>query len=222
TLLVVMITTPLNIVFGLVGAFALTKFQFRGKGFFFTLIDLPMAVSPVVVGFAFVLLYGKYGFFADVVNTIGVDVIFGIPGIVLVTHFVTLPLVIRELIPLMQAQGTEEEEAAISLGASGWQMFWRVTFPNIRWALLYGAILAIARGIGEFGAVSVVSGHIEGKTNTMPLLIEILYNEYAFEAAFALATLMSLFSIFTIIVKRIIEIKITATKQRLQSEEDVA
>ncbi|MGL4522630.1 MAG: sulfate ABC transporter permease subunit CysW [Bacilli bacterium] len=219
TLVVVALTLPLNLVFGIVGAWALTKFSFRGKSILLTLLDLPFAVSPVIVGFMFVLMYGKYGVFSSAIAWLNIDVIFSFPGIVIVTHFVTLPLIIRELIPLMNVLGNEEEEAAVALGASGWQTFLRVTLPNIRWALLYGATLSIARGIGEFGAVSVVSGHIEGKTNTMPLFIEILYNEYAFTDAFAISSLMSIFGIFALVLKKFVEKKYASSTKGVEQDE---
>lgn len=215
TLLVALIAVPLNAIFGIMSAWAITKFQFRGKNFLITLIDLPFAVSPIIAGLIFVLLFGAQGLFGEWLFDRDIKIIFAVPGIVLATIFVTFPFVSRELIPLMQAQGTAEEEASITLGASGWKTFWYVTLPNIKWALLYGMILCNARAIGEFGAVSVVSGHIRGLTNTMPLHIEILYGEYQFAAAFAVASLMSLMAIFTLIIKSILEWK---AKKQMDAE----
>ena len=186
---------PLNLVFGLAAAWAIAKFQFPGKSMLITLIDLPFAVSPVISGLIFVLLFGMQGWLGPWLDAHDIQIIFAVPGIVLATLFVTFPFVARELIPLMQEQGSDEEQAAVSLGASGWQTFWRVTLPNMKWALLYGVILCNARAMGEFGAVSVVSGHIRGKTNTMPLHVEILYNEYNFAAAFAVASLLALLAL---------------------------
>lgn len=205
TLMVVVIVVPLNTVFGIAAAWAMTKFSFRGKNLLLTFIDLPFAISPVIAGLTFILLFGAQGLFGEWLLDNDLKIVFALPGIVLATMFVTLPFVARELIPLMQAQGVADEEASISLGANGWKTFWYVTLPNIKWGLLYGMILCNARTIGEFGAVSVVSGHIRGMTNTMPLHIEILYNEYQFSAAFAVASLMSLLAIFTIVIKNIIE-----------------
>jgi sulfate transport system permease protein len=207
TLIVVLITVPLNAVFGVVAAWLITKFDFKGKNILITLIDLPFAVSPVIAGLVFILLFGAQGLFGEWLFNQDIKIVFAIPGIILATLFVTLPFVARELIPLMQAQGSAEEEASLTLGASGFKTFFLVTLPNIKWGLLYGIILCNARAIGEFGAVSVVSGHIRGMTNTMPLHIEILYNEYQFAAAFAVASLMSVLAIFTLIVKNIIEWK---------------
>ena len=207
TLIVTAIVVPLNAIFGVVAAWCITKFSFRGKNILITLIDLPFAISPVIAGFVFILLFGAQGLFGDWLFANDIKIVFALPGIVLATIFVTLPFVARELIPLMQAQGTTEEEASISLGAGGFKTFLLVTLPNIKWGLLYGLILCNARAIGEFGAVSVVSGHIRGMTNTMPLHIEILYNEYQFSAAFAVASLMSILAIITIIIKNIIEWK---------------
>ncbi len=204
TLTVVAIAVPLNAIFGVMAAWTLTKFNFKGKNLLLTIVDLPFAVSPVIAGLVFILLFGSQGLFGDWLFTNDIKIVFALPGIVLATIFVTLPFVARELIPLMQAQGTSEEEASISLGASGFKTFWYVTLPNIKWGLFYGLILCNARAIGEFGAVSVVSGHIRGMTNTMPLHIEILYNEYQFSAAFAVASLMSVIAIFTLILKDII------------------
>lgn len=204
TLIVVAITVPLNAIFGVMAAWALTKFNFKGKNLLLTIVDLPFAVSPVIAGLVFILLFGSQGLFGDWLFANDIKIVFALPGIVLATIFVTLPFVARELIPLMQTQGTSEEEASISLGASGFKTFWYVTLPNIKWGLFYGLILCNARAIGEFGAVSVVSGHIRGLTNTMPLHIEILYNEYQFSAAFAVASLMSVMAIFTLVVKDMI------------------
>ena len=204
TLTVVVIAVPLNAIFGIMAAWALTKFNFKGKNLLLTIVDLPFAVSPVIAGLIFILLFGSQGLFGDWLFDNDLKIVFALPGIVLATIFVTLPFVARELIPLMQTQGTSEEEASISLGAGGFKTFWYVTLPNIKWGLFYGLILCNARAIGEFGAVSVVSGHIRGMTNTMPLHIEILYNEYQFAAAFAVASLMSVIAIITLIVKDII------------------
>lgn len=205
TLLVTCIAVPLNTVFGVAAAWLITKFQFRGKQLLLSLIELPFAVSPVIAGLVFVLLFSPRGVLGTLVTDYGIKIIFSVPGIVIATMFVTLPFVARELIPVMQAHGKAEEEAAISLGASGWQMFFRVTLPTIKWGLLYGMILCNARAIGEFGAVSVVSGRIRGLTNTMPLHVEILYNEYQFSAAFAVASLMSLLALITLTIKSWIE-----------------
>ena len=207
TLLVVVIVIPLNTIFGIAAAWAVTKFRFRGKQVLLSLLELPFAVSPVIAGLVFVLLFSPRGVLGPWFIEHGLKIIFSVPGIIIATIFVTLPFVARELIPVMQAQGTSEEEAAVSLGANGWQMFWRVTLPNIKWGLLYGMILCNARAIGEFGAVSVVSGRIRGMTNTMPLHVEILYNEYQFSASFAVASLMSIMAIITLIIKSIIEWK---------------
>jgi sulfate transport system permease protein len=200
TLLAAAIAVPLNTLFGVAAAWAIAKFEFRGKNLLTTLIDLPFSVSPVVSGLIYVLVFGAQGWFAGEIK-----VIFAVPGIILATMFVTVPLVARELIPLMQSQGRDEEEAATVLGASGWRTFWRVTLPNIKWGLLYGVILCNARAMGEFGAVSVVSGHIRGETNTLPLHIEILYNEYQFAAAFAVASLLALLALVTLVLKSIVE-----------------
>ncbi|MBS4026794.1 MAG: sulfate ABC transporter permease subunit CysW [Clostridia bacterium] len=205
TLLVVAITVPLNVIFGLAASWAIAKFEFKGKNFLVTIIDLPFAVSPVIAGMIFVLLFGAQGIFGPWLGANNIKIIFAVPGIVLATLFVTMPFVARELIPLMQSQGRAEEEAALTLGANGWKTFLLITLPNIKWGLLYGIILSSARAVGEFGAVSVVSGHIRGLTNTMPLHVEILYNEYQFTAAFAVASMMSIFALFTLIVKNIIE-----------------
>ncbi|MDD4269833.1 MAG: sulfate ABC transporter permease subunit CysW [Pirellulales bacterium] len=205
TLLVAAIAVPLNLVFGLAASWAIAKFEFRGKSLLVTLIDLPFAVSPVISGLIFVLLFGLQGWFGPWLAGHGIQIIFAVPGVVLATVFVTFPFVARELIPLMQEQGTEEEEAALVLGASGWQTFWRVTLPNVKWGLLYGVILCNARAMGEFGAVSVVSGHLRGQTNTMPLYVEILYNEYNFVAAFAVASLLALLALLTLVLKALVE-----------------
>ncbi|HDR7967844.1 sulfate ABC transporter permease subunit CysW [Bacillus pacificus] len=205
TLLVACIVVPLNTIFGIAAAWLITKFQFKGKQILLSLIELPFAVSPVIAGLVFVLLFTPRGALGGWLLEHGIKLIFSVPGIIIATIFVTFPFVARELIPIMQAQGKSEEEAALSLGASGWKMFWRVTLPNIKWGLLYGMILCNARAIGEFGAVSVVSGHVRGVTNTMPLHIEILYNEYQFSAAFAVATLMSLIAVLTLVIKNWIE-----------------
>jgi sulfate/thiosulfate transport system permease protein len=207
TLLVTVIVVLLNTIFGIAAAWAVTKFRFRGKQVLLSLLELPFAVSPVIAGLVFVLLFSPRGVLGPWLVEHGIKIIFSVPGIIIATIFVTLPFVARELIPVMQAQGTSEEEAAVSLGANGWKMFWRVTLPNIKWGLLYGMILCNARAIGEFGAVSVVSGRIRGMTNTMPLHVEILYNEYQFSASFAVASLMSIMAIITLIIKSIIEWK---------------
>lgn len=207
TLLVTAIAIPLNLLFGVCASWAITKFDFRGKGFLLTLIDLPFAVSPIVSGLIFVLLFGLQGWFGPWLKAHEIQIIFAVPGIALATVFVTFPFIARELIPLMQSQGTEEEQAALVLGAGGWQIFWKVTLPNIKWGLLYGIILCNARAIGEFGAVSVVSGHIRGQTNTVPLHIEILYNEYNFVGAFAMASLLTLLALVTLAAKTLIEWK---------------
>ena len=196
---------PFNILFGIAAAWAIAKFEFRGKSLLVTLIDLPFAVSPVVAGLIFILLFGANGVFGAWLSAHDIKVIFAVPGIILATLFITFPFVARELIPLMQAQGKDEEEAAVSLGASGWQMFWRVTVPNIKWGLLYGVILANARALGEFGAVSVVSGHIRGETNTLPLHVEILYNEYNQIGAFAAASILALLALVTLVAKTVVE-----------------
>lgn len=207
TLLVVIIAVPVNAIFGVAAAWAISKYQFKGKNILITLIDLPFAVSPVIAGLIFILLFGANSFLGPWLMDNDIKIIFALPGIVLATLFVTFPFVARELIPLMQSQGSSEEEASLVLGASGFQTFLRVTLPNIKWGLLYGVILCNARAVGEFGAVSVVSGHIRGMTNTMPLHIEILYNEYQFAAAFAVASLMSIIAIITLIIKNLVEWK---------------
>ena len=205
TLLAAAIAVPLNLVFGVAAAWSIAKFNFRGKHFLMTLIDLPFSVSPVIAGLIYVLVFGAQGWLGPWLAEHDIKIIFAVPGIVLATVFVTFPFVARELIPLMQAQGREEEEAAIVLGATGWQTFWKVTLPNIKWALIYGVILCNARAMGEFGAVSVVSGHIRGETNTMPLHVEILYNEYNFAAAFAVASLLALLALITLAIKSYVE-----------------
>jgi len=205
TLVVAAISVSLNLVFGLVASWAIAKFEFTGKTFLITLIDLPFSVSPVISGLVFVLLFGAQGYFGVWLSDHDIQILFAVPGIALATTFVTFPFVARALIPLMQEQGTQEEEAAISLGASGLQTFFRVTLPNIKWGVLYGVLLCNARAMGEFGAVSVVSGHIRGETNTMPLLVEILYNEYQFVAAFAIASLLAMLALITLIAKTILE-----------------
>ena len=201
TLLAAGISVPLNLVFGVAAAWLITKFEFRGKQLLLTLIDLPFSVSPVIAGLIYVLMFGLQGWWGEWLREHDIRIIFALPGIVLATIFITVPFVARELIPLMQTQGLDQEEAARVLGASGWQTFWRVTLPNIRWALLYGVILCNARAMGEFGAVSVVSGHVRGETNTMPLHIEIAYNEYQFAAAFAVASLLALLALVTLALK---------------------
>ena len=205
TFIAALIAVPLNLVFGVAAAWAIAKFDFKGKSILITLIDLPFAVSPVIAGLIYVLIFGLQGWFGQWLSDHDMKVIFAIPGIVLATIFVTFPFVARELIPLMQAQGKDEEEAALVLGASGWQILWRVTLPNIKWGLLYGVILTNARAMGEFGAVSVVSGHIRGMTNTLPLHVEILYNEYNYAAAFAVASVLALLALVTLVLKSIVE-----------------
>ncbi|HMP72573.1 MAG TPA: sulfate ABC transporter permease subunit CysW [Kiritimatiellia bacterium] len=218
TLLTAAIAVPLNIVFGVSAAWAITKFRFRGKNVLITMIDLPFAVSPVIAGLIFVVLFGARGILGPWLIENDIRIIFATPGIVLATIFVTFPFVARELIPLMQAQGSDEEQSAVTLGASGWQTFWRVTLPNIKWGLLYGIILCNARAMGEFGAVSVVSGHIRGLTNTMPLHIEILYNDYQFTAAFAVASLLAFLALVTMVLKAIIEWRSSQTVQTLPED----
>ena len=205
TLIATAISVPLNLLFGVAAAWAITKFEFRGKSLLLTLIDLPFSVSPVIAGLIYVLVFGLQGWFGEWLHDHDLKIIFAVPGIVLATVFVTFPFIARELIPLMQAQGIEQEEAARVLGAGGWQIFWRVTLPNIKWALLYGVILCNARAMGEFGAVSVVAGHIRGQTNTLPLHIEIAYNEYQFAAAFAVASLLAGLALVTLILKYVVE-----------------
>ena len=214
TLTITAIAVPLNLVFGVIAAWAIAKFEFRGKALLTTLVDLPFSVSPVVAGLIYVLVFGAQGWFGPWLQVHDIQIIFAVPGMVLATVFVTFPFIARELIPLMQAQGNEEEQAAMVLGANGWQIFWRVTLPNIKWGLLYGVILCNARAMGEFGAVSVVSGHIRGQTNTMPLHVEILYNEYQSVAAFAVASLLALLALVTLVIKSVVEWK----QQRLMAE----
>ncbi len=210
TLLVAAISVPLNLIFGVMAAWAIAKFEFKGKAFLITLIDLPFSISPVISGLVYVILFSSHSVLGPWLKSYGIEILFAVPGIVLATIFVTFPFVARELIPLMQDQGNGDEEAAISLGASGWQTFWYVTLPNIKWGLLYGVLLCNARAMGEFGAVSVVSGHIRGETNTMPLHVEILYNEYNIGAAFAVATLLAGLALVTLVLKTILEIRFGA------------
>ncbi|MBX3628737.1 MAG: sulfate ABC transporter permease subunit CysW [Nitrosomonas sp.] len=212
TLIAAAIAVPLNLIFGVAAAWAIAKFEFRGKNILTTLIDLPFSVSPVIAGLIYVLVFGLQGWLGPWLAEHDIKIIFAVPGIVLATVFVTVPFIARELIPLMQAQGTEEEEAAVILGANGWQTFWRVTLPNIKWGLLYGVILCNARAMGEFGAVSVVSGHIRGQTNTLPLHVEILYNEYSYAASFAVASLLALLALITLAIKTFVESKVTQQK----------
>ncbi|AFL51739.1 sulfate transport system permease protein [Sinorhizobium fredii] len=207
TLTVAAISVPLNLIFGVAAAWAIAKFEFKGKAFLTTLIDLPFSVSPVISGLVFILLFGANSALGPFLQKHGMQILFAVPGLVLATVFVTFPFVARELIPLMQEQGTSDEEAALSLGATGWQTFWHVTLPNIKWGLLYGVLLCNARAMGEFGAVSVVSGHIRGQTNTMPLQVEILYNEYNFVAAFAVATVLALLALVTLVLKTALELR---------------
>lgn len=211
TLLVAAVAVPLNLVFGVAAAWCVAKFDFPGKAFLITLVDLPFSVSPVVAGFVYVLVFGAQGWLGPWLAAHDIRIIFAVPGILLATVFVTFPFIARELIPLMQAQGTEEEQAALVLGASGWQTFWHVTLPNVRWGLVYGVILCNARAMGEFGAVSVVSGHIRGQTNTMPLHVEVLYNEYQSVAAFAVASLLALLALVTLAIKSWVEWRSTRT-----------
>jgi sulfate transport system permease protein len=205
TLITAAIAVPLNLVFGVAAAWCIAKYEFRGKAFLTTLVDLPFSVSPVVAGLIYVLMFGAHGWFGPWLQANDIKIVFAVPGIVLATMFVTAPFIARELIPLMQAQGTEEEQAAMVLGATGWQTFWHVTLPNIKWGLIYGVILCNARAMGEFGAVSVVSGHIRGQTNTVPLHVEILYNEYQSVAAFAVASLLALLAVVTLVIKSVVE-----------------
>ena len=218
TLIAAVIAVPFNLVFGVAAAWAIAKFEFTGKSFLITLIDLPFAVSPVIAGLIYVLIFGAQGWFGEWLSDHDIKIIFAIPGIVLATIFVTFPFVARELIPLMQAQGKEEEEAAMVLGASGWQMFWYVTLPNIKWGLLYGVILCNARAMGEFGAVSVVSGHIRGLTNTLPLHVEILYNEYNYAAAFAVASILALLALLTLALKTYVEWQTAKNATEIENE----
>jgi sulfate/thiosulfate transport system permease protein len=221
TLIACAIAVPLNVVFGIAAAWCISKFDFPGKNLLITFIDLPFSVSPVIAGLVFVLLFGAGGYWGDALLDRDIRVLFAVPGIVLATVFVTFPFVARELIPVMQAQGTEEEEASISLGASGWQTFARVTLPNIKWGLLYGIVLCNARAMGEFGAVSVVSGHIRGETNTLPLHVEILYNEYDFTGAFAVASLLALLAVVTLVAKKLLERGVRAETRAVRSGEGV-
>ena len=207
TLITAAVAVPLNLVFGVAAAWCIAKYEFRGKAFLTTLVDLPFSVSPVVAGLMYVLVFGAQGWLGPWLESQGIKIVFAVPGIILATLFVTFPFIARELIPLMQAQGSDEEQAAIVLGASGWQTFWHVTLPNIKWGLVYGVILCNARAMGEFGAVSVVSGHIRGQTNTMPLHVEILYNEYQSVAAFAVASLLALLALVTLVIKSVAEWK---------------
>ena len=216
TLLAAAISVPLNLAFGVAAAWSIAKFEFRGKNVLLTLIDLPFSVSPVIAGLVFVLVFGLQGWLGEWLRDHDLKIIFALPGIVIATIFITLPFVARELIPLMQAQGIEQEEAARVLGAGGWQIFRRVTLPNVQWALLYGVILCNARAMGEFGAVSVVSGHIRGQTNTMPLHIEILYNEYQFAAAFAVASLLAGLALVTLVLKVVVERRVAASAGGVQ------
>lgn len=218
TLITAAIAVPLNLIFGVAASWCIAKFDFRGKSFLLTLIDLPFSVSPVISGLIYVLLFGAQGWFGSWLIEHNIKILFAVPGIVLATIFVTFPFVARELIPLMQSQGSEEEEAALVLGASGWKTFWHVTLPNIKWGLLYGVILCNARAMGEFGAVSVVSGHIRGQTNTIPLQVEILYNEYQFSAAFAVASLLALLALVTLALKSFIEWRLRDTHEQFQEQ----
>ncbi|NHZ80631.1 sulfate ABC transporter permease subunit CysW [Massilia sp. CCM 8695] len=211
TLIAAFISVPFNLVFGVCAAWCIAKFEFRGKAILLTLIDLPFSVSPVIAGLIYVLMFGAQGWFGGWLAAHDIKILFAVPGIVLATVFITFPFVARELIPLMQSQGNEEEEAALVLGASGWNTFWRVTLPNIKWGLLYGVILCNARAMGEFGAVSVVSGHIRGETTTMPLHVEILYNEYNFAAAFAVASLLAMLALVTLAIKTFVEWRLRET-----------
>ncbi|CAM5181375.1 Sulfate transport system permease protein OS=Castellaniella defragrans OX=75697 GN=HNR28_003525 PE=4 SV=1 [Castellaniella defragrans] len=219
TLTAAAIAVPLNMVFGVCAAWAVTRFKFRGKSVLITLIDLPFSVSPVIAGLIYVLLFGTQGWFGPWLQAHDIQILFAVPGIVLATVFVTVPFVARELIPLMQSQGCDEEEAALVLGASGWRVFWHVTLPNIRWGLFYGVILCNARAMGEFGAVSVVSGHIRGLTNTLPLHVEILYNEYNFAAAFSVASLLALLALLTLALKSLAEWRLRVQAGRTALEQ---
>ena len=217
TVFIAVVVLPFNVAFGVAAAWAIAKFDFRGKSLLITLIDLPFAVSPVVVGLVFLLIFGAQGVFGPWLAEHDIKIVFALPGMIIVTLFITFPFVARELIPLMQAQGRDEEEAAVSLGASGWQMFFRVTLPNIKWGLLYGVILANARAMGEFGAVSVVSGHIRGETNTLPLYVEIIYNEYNAIGAFAAASVLALLALVTLVAKTLVEWKIRQETTMLEA-----
>ncbi|WP_394559911.1 sulfate ABC transporter permease subunit CysW [Aquipseudomonas alcaligenes] len=218
TLIAVAISVPLNVVFGVAAAWCVTKFEFRGKSVLVTLIDLPFSVSPVIAGLIYVLMFGAQGWFGPWLSDNDIQIVFAVPGIVLATLFVTFPFVARELIPLMQEQGTQEEEAARLLGANGWQMFWHVTLPNIKWGLIYGVVLCTARAMGEFGAVSVVSGHIRGVTNTLPLHVEILYNEYNHVAAFSVASLLLLLALIILLLKQWSEARLSRLKSNADEE----
>src|SRR5271166_2291555 len=222
TLLVAVIAVPLDMIFGIAAAWAIAKFEFRGKSALITLIDLPFAISPVIAGLVFILLFGSNGWFGSFLQAHGIRIVFAVPGIVLATIFVTFPFVARELIPVMQSQGKDDEETALSLGANGWQTFWRVTLPNIRWGLLYGVLLCNARAMGEFGAVSVVSGHVRGLTNTMPLHVEILYNEYNIAAAFSVASLLALLALVTLAAKSVLEWRAPELRPHLHQQRDRA
>jgi len=222
TLLVAVIAVPLNMIFGIAAAWAIAKFEFRGKSALITLIDLPFAISPVIAGLVFILLFGSNGWFGSFLQAHGIRIVFAVPGIVLATIFVTFAFVARELIPVMQSQGKDDEETALSLGADGWQTFWRVTLPNIRWGLLYGVLLCNARAMGEFGAVSVVSGHVRGLTDTMPLHVEILYNEYNIAAAFSVASLLALLALVTLAAKSVLEWRAPELRPHLHQKRDRA
>ena len=218
TVVIALAVLPFNILFGVAAAWAIAKFDFKGKSLLITLIDLPFAVSPVVAGLIFILIFGAQGWLGPWLSDHDVKIIFAVPGMIIAILFITFPFIARELIPLMQSQGKDEEEAAVSLGASGWQMFWRVTLPNIKWGLLYGVILANARAMGEFGAVSVVSGHIRGETNTLPLHVEILYNEYNAIGAFAAASVLALLALVTLVAKTVVEWRMKAETDMLNAE----
>ncbi|HIE0982966.1 TPA: sulfate ABC transporter permease subunit CysW [Pseudomonas aeruginosa] len=218
TLIAVAISVPLNLLFGVAAAWCVSKFEFRGKSILVALIDLPFSVSPVIAGLIYVLLFGAQGYFGEWLSDHDIQIVFAVPGIVLATLFVTVPFVARELIPLMQEQGTQEEEAARLLGANGWQMFWHVTLPNIKWGLIYGVVLCTARAMGEFGAVSVVSGHIRGVTNTLPLHVEILYNEYNHVAAFSVASLLLLMALVILLLKQWSESRMSRLKSNADEE----
>ena len=218
TVAIALAVLPFNVLFGVAAAWAIAKFDFKGKSLLITLIDLPFAVSPVVAGLIFILIFGAQGWLGPWLSDHDVKIIFAVPGMIIATLFITFPFIARELIPLMQSQGKDEEEAAVSLGASGWQMFWRVTLPNIKWGLLYGVILSNARAMGEFGAVSVVSGHIRGETNTLPLHVEILYNEYNAIGAFAAASVLALLALVTLVAKTIVEWRMKAETDMLNAE----
>ncbi|MFT4020606.1 MAG: sulfate ABC transporter permease subunit CysW [Acinetobacter sp.] len=219
TLVTALIAVPINVIFGVAAAWVVSKFNFKGKSILTTIIDMPFSVSPVIAGLMLVLIFGTQGWFGEWLIDHNLKILYSPPAIILATVFITVPFVARELIPLMQAQGTEEEEAAILLGASGWQTFWKITLPNIKWGLLYGIILCNARAMGEFGAVSVVSGHIRGETNTLPLHVEILYNEYSYSAAFAVASLLAFLAIITLIIKTWVELRQEKLNAQLQKSE---